>query len=332
MDSKLIFNNEAFSEAVNKAKGLSILLVVLGHFASPLSALIYSFHIPLFFFLGGLFIKTSNSSTSYLSKNFQRLILPYLIFGFIGWLVNLIKNIILHRPLEDFMQSASGLLWWMDIEHLNHYGFVLWFLPALFWARFIVYFMVKYLRINDVLLIVVLILTASAASKLPNLPMGVDNALVALPWVGLGFCFNLHRNKLLSFNWWAIFVAVITLVVPVYFFGMQRLDLATKHIGNVIATVPYTFAVIFIIIYVVYWLSLLPVKLNVVGQALNLFGTYSLAILVAHPYTNNIAHLIVTFFLGDIYWSVKYLLSMVMILGFMYIRKLYASTLFFKYL
>ncbi len=326
------FRNDLFSQSVNKVRGVAILLVVLGHIATPLTNLIYSFHIPLFFFLGGLFINTSYSFEIYARKSFKGLILPYLIFSFIGLIINLLKNIILHRPFENFIQSTSGLLWYMDIEHLNHYGFVLWFLPALFWGRFIVYFMVKYLRINDMLLIVISILTASVTTNLPNLPLGIDNALVALPWVGVGFCFNRHRNKLLSFNRRTFFIVVITLVVPVYFFGMQRLDLATKNIGNVIATVPYTFAVIFIIILFFYRLTLLPIKLNFVDCALNLFGTYSLAILIAHPYTNNIAHLIVTFYLGDIYWSVKYLLSILMLSGFIYIRKLYANTLFFKYL
>jgi fucose 4-O-acetylase-like acetyltransferase len=43
----------SFSRAFDQVKGMAILLVVLGHIASPYSNFIYSFHVPLFFFWAG---------------------------------------------------------------------------------------------------------------------------------------------------------------------------------------------------------------------------------------------------------------------------------------
>ena len=50
-------SNSSLDNTFTQAKGLAILLVVFGHIASPLGLAIFSFHIPLFFFLGGVFIK-----------------------------------------------------------------------------------------------------------------------------------------------------------------------------------------------------------------------------------------------------------------------------------
>lgn len=68
---------------VDMAKGLTILLVIVGHIdtVSVLKVSIYSFHMPLFFILSGYFIKTSESISESFRKMFRALIVPYLIVG-----------------------------------------------------------------------------------------------------------------------------------------------------------------------------------------------------------------------------------------------------------
>ena len=325
------FNN-LFSETINKVKGWSILLVVLGHIASPLSALIYSFHIPLFFFLGGLFIKTTSSVSSYIWKNFNRLMVPYFIFGFIGWVVNSLKNIALHRPPDDVLQSAIGLFWWMDVAHLNHYGFVLWFLPALFWARLIIYFIEKHLGFNGLLLLSVLALIANSASNAFVLPFGIDKAITVLPWVIFGLVFNRYKNELLTVNVWKIIFLVLAALIPVYFMGLQRLDIATKDVGNIFVSIPYTFSVIFLIIYSAYHLKLGSIKSNFIGKMVSQFGVFSMLILVAHPYTNNITYLLVNYFLKDGFWAVKFALSVIMLLILLRLKFSFNESCLFKWL
>lgn len=61
-------------------KGFGILLVIAGHWGGVnkyLFNFIFSFHMPLFFILAGYFYKPKDTSDS-LSKDFKRLIIPYL--------------------------------------------------------------------------------------------------------------------------------------------------------------------------------------------------------------------------------------------------------------
>ena len=220
-----------FSRAIDQAKGLAILLVVLGHINSPLSTFIFSFHVPLFFFLAGIFIKTRYSVREYLAKGLVRLVVPFLIFGAVGILVTLVKNLMLGRPIEPWSDTLTGWLFWSDSAHMHHYGFVLWFLPALFWGRNVIFFSAKHLQLHPAILIGASIVVAWTTAHYVSLPFGLDKGLVALPWVAIGYVFYQYHERWFTLGWFEIVGVGLLFVLLVYLGGMQRLDLATKHIG-----------------------------------------------------------------------------------------------------
>ncbi len=327
--------NNIFSNSITQVKGLAILLVVLGHIASPLGATIFSFHMPLFFFLGGVFIKTTYPASNFLQKNFVRLIFPYLIFGVLGLLVNDLKNILLHRPLEDLLHNVTGLLFWMDSSRLQHYGMVLWFLPALFWARMLSYCLIKYLKINDLLIFMLCVLCAYLFANLIDvtLPFGLDKGLVALPWVFMGSVFNRHKEEILTASIWQAVLIALLVALMIYFRGMPRLDMATKNVDHIFVTLPYTFAVIFLIIYLIYNVNLgASAPLKTISIVISLFGSQSMLVYIVHPYTNNGAYLLVTHFLGEGYWYLKLAVTITMLLAVILIKVRHQNLPLFKYL
>ena len=80
-------------ELIDIAKAITIILVILGHTTGNLETpmyrrLLYTFHMPLFFFLAGMSIKPRVLSStgewkSFLEKNILALVVPYAIFAFI---------------------------------------------------------------------------------------------------------------------------------------------------------------------------------------------------------------------------------------------------------
>ena len=68
-------------EWIDVAKGLGMLLVVIGHCNPPgwITAGIFAFHMPLFFVLSGFTYRWKDDFTAHLKKDFQRLIVPYLV-------------------------------------------------------------------------------------------------------------------------------------------------------------------------------------------------------------------------------------------------------------
>lgn len=64
---------------VDIAKGIGIILVLLGHFNIPdtLRVEIYTFHIPLFFFLSGVVFNGHKPINRFLGDEAKRMIVPY---------------------------------------------------------------------------------------------------------------------------------------------------------------------------------------------------------------------------------------------------------------
>lgn len=102
---------------------------------------------PLFFFLAGFFLKYELSTKEFIKKDFNRLIVPYFIFAIVAVMVETVKRMVLNREGLDYFHELKGILIWMDYTSLaNTYGFVLWFLPALFFGRLIIYLINKKIK------------------------------------------------------------------------------------------------------------------------------------------------------------------------------------------
>jgi fucose 4-O-acetylase-like acetyltransferase len=185
---------------VDNFKNLGILAVILGHIASPLGGFIFSFHMPLFFIVAGFFIKFDLTFKEFVSKDFKRLVIPYFIFSVVGLGLEILKRYALHRNTVNLLDELQGVFIWMDMPSLIHtYAFVLWFLPALFFARVILFIVKKNIQNIFIQFLVVFILFS--LSFFINLPFGIDNAMNALLFVFIGYIYfrSYAESKILYF-------------------------------------------------------------------------------------------------------------------------------------
>lgn len=87
------------------AKGIGIILVVMGHSLFPLHQAIDIFHMPLFFFLAGLTLKKYDNLGHFIIKKANRIIIPLLFFSFCS---NVIEELISYQgPI------FNGPLWFL---------------------------------------------------------------------------------------------------------------------------------------------------------------------------------------------------------------------------
>ena len=144
---------------IDIAKGIGIILVVIGHCVPDASSLtgisnpyfkllhqiIYSFHMPLFFFIAGFFVNTQKFSVSspylqktylFIRKKFNRLIVPYLFVGLCYLPLKLAFSQFANRPYH-----INNL--WKIIIGINPDG-ELWFLYSLFMINVLVAVVFKF--------------------------------------------------------------------------------------------------------------------------------------------------------------------------------------------
>ena len=162
---------------IDWAKSTTMFLVVLGHCHIQssyqlVSQVIYSFHIPLFFYLSGLLSPKNFSKTS-LWKDCKYIIAPYFVFG----TFLMITHSLLSRDFSLLVGMDAGI------------G-PIWFLPALFICKQL-YFI--YQRIGRGSIIThTLLFTLSLfpayyiSSYCINLPLFADSALFGFPFFLIG--------------------------------------------------------------------------------------------------------------------------------------------------
>ena len=210
------------------AKVIATFLVIYGHLFSGDSTVrlhLYAFHIPLFFFISGVFHK-------YLNK--------------INW-GHYIKNILWPTAIFIVLLIITGLIFlWSDlVEQLRHYLVdiptgkmygILWFLFALFWCKVA---MDIFLLVNYKLLIVLLwagLLFLPVFFK-KSLPFGLSNGLMALPFYVAGFYSKrvlIKRKE--SFKWAGLFL--LSLIMTFFITRIHgRVSMFNVQFGSLINTV-----------------------------------------------------------------------------------------------
>lgn len=290
---------------IDSLKGFAILAVVLGHIASPLGEWIFSWHMPVFFMLSGFFVKPFQVSS--LWSDVRRLMIPYFLFSGIALMVESLKRWRLDRPHLDMEHEAVGVFWTMDFNGLqNHYGYVLWFLPALLFGRMLASFLMRALSKFPFFYLVSTLFSIGLvfAGLKWELPFALDQALGAVFWVLMGWAF--YQN-LESFRKYQIQLSVLSAIV-LFAFWIPHLNLAIKEYSAVWVNLLWGVGT-----FVLLWsATLCTSSLNKVHHFLGLLGRVSMLIFVLHPYTNNIAHLLAERFFPNI-WILKLVVSLMIL-------------------
>jgi len=301
---------------VDTLKFIGILAVILGHIASPFGQFIFSWHMPLFFVISGFFIKFNLSFSKFFIKDFKRLMVPYFIFSFIGLGAEFLKRLLLHREELNLLFEIKGILFHMDMTSLsNHYGFVLWFLPALFFARLFLFFMQQIT--HNVFYNLVVVVLLFVISFYVDLPFALDNALNSILWVYIGFVFfnYYQKNKIL-------YILPLVGIIVLLFFGLPTLNMADKIYSNELLVFLWALPVIYTFILI---LKAFPIL-----TTYNQWGKYTMLLFVFHPYTNNIAHIIVEK-LHPNAWYLSFGISLLLLYILILIKKKVANRGIFKY-
>lgn len=190
---------------IDVAKGFALFLVILGHIVTMHHTLfrwIFSFHMPVFFFLSGMTFRPDKypDLRSYCRNKGRRLLLPYFAITFGAFLI------CMARPDYRMPVLADGwkhqLLWiFYYAQPQNLYVGQIWFLVALFMAELIALIWLrlfddKPLPVRCYSLLILAVFAVNIRRIYPYLPVGerlpwkLDSALCASVFVIAGYYAN----------------------------------------------------------------------------------------------------------------------------------------------
>lgn len=190
-------------EWIDIAKGMGIVLVSFGHLCNgdgqsvwlsvldTLISAIYLFHMPLFYFLGGLTFGMRGGFKKFLIRKVKTLLVPYYVFS-LYFLAKPIAILVIPSMRSTFQTSHDYGLAHQFIDVLIM-GNGLWFLMAFFVAEVMMYGLVSITKNNHVVLTIMsiaLILVSYAAGGFINkllIPFQLWNGVKITGFMILGY-------------------------------------------------------------------------------------------------------------------------------------------------
>ena len=280
-------------EWVDSARAIGIIFVVLGHHHHHvLYSYIYTFHMPLFFFLSGMMFnrKSHQTFSNYALNRAKSLLIPYFIFSFslfgLWWFLGRFLDA---SVIEGYSLTKNfvGIFYAQGQLEYMRWGVEMWFLPCLFLTSLMYYWLSPVSRLKQILII---ILCAVLGFNLPillnyRMPWSLDVALIAVGFFWLG---NILKSMIMNYEprWENVALLLILFSASLYTYQLQihRVDMYQAIYGDHLLF--YLSAITGVMFYV-----LLAKCLPAVGIWL-FIGANSLVIYMLHMRALTVIHFI----------------------------------------
>lgn len=228
------------NHSIDVFKGIGIFFVVLGHLSKnhDLVNYVYSFHMPLFFVVSGVFFNPYKyqKGKELLKSRFRTLLLPYLIFYLILYLYWLFVERNFRGQELDWWIPITGLLYATPYKGSMFSAGPLWFLPCLFMTEVLYFYSYKFFKNKVyVLLFTILLFFLGANAARLNLlwlPFAFSQSCIAVYYYGLGVlgASLFKKNRKWYFNLVGSFVL---LLIHLLYFSYGKISIYSCEIGNV---------------------------------------------------------------------------------------------------
>lgn len=250
---------------LDMARGLAIILVILGHIypAGNLKVILTSFHVPLFFIISGMLIKHKNENDIKIKYRLKRLIVPYFLFCII--------NIIVRFKFEGLKYNLFLMC--------TGYGIgALWFLPALLIGEIV--FILINTKIDNKTIKIILILIIST---IPFIKFNIDNIIIStllivilrgfesVLFLAVGY---ISYSRIKEINLSNIVLSLIIIILSMLAIYNGQVDLYCLDFNNVL---------IYLFVSIIFSLVVLLIMKNInQNKILIYFGKNSLILMCTH--------------------------------------------------
>lgn len=213
---------------VDIMKGIGIVLVVLGHtmLTPDIKRYIYSFHMPLFFFISGYVFKNKQSikNTDFIKNKAKRLLIPYVMFVLISMPLTIKQLGINPQKIINSFLLYGETSWNTPI----------WFLFSMFITSLIYFYIDKLNDNHKNSIVIILVAIGFIMIKLNiKVPLQIISSLIGLAFFKLG---NSHKKEkftnFISKPLIIILMGIIGGVVGVFF--NSNVNMVGNTYGNII--------------------------------------------------------------------------------------------------
>ncbi|MBE6049624.1 MAG: hypothetical protein E7214_02920 [Clostridium sp.] len=245
---------------IDIAKGIGIILVVLGHTNSPLRNYIYQFHMPLFFFLSGTVYKDKEEKgfINLAMGKIRSLYIPYLAYG-LSFLAlhnvfyklniyskasNFMGKVQEQYKIKDFMRQFFNTLTCSCREQV---GGAMWFLSSLLIVSMLFIIIRRLLKKVEKreLYVMASVVVLFIVGYYTNLPRYFSISLVALFFYYLGYLYKVFKEKI-KLNFYVFIISVLSIIALA---PVNKVDMVINKYTNPLLLILSSLLGIYMILY-----------------------------------------------------------------------------------
>lgn len=276
---------------INALRAIGIITVVIGHNDTIFTKYIYSFHMPLFFFLSGLTYDSDkwNDGFGYMKRKAKALLFPYFLYSAFLYIIWIPIDILKGKEITNniLIRNFIGIFYSQGGHEYMTWGVPMWFLTCSFLVSIIYYYISKLDKRRN---IIIALITCGILGYLTKyltfrLPWSLDTALTAIVFYGIG---NLLRENILNYKIKTRDLLVLPplLVVTNLLVELNgRVDLYSNKFNNYLL---FYITALLIIFGLIAYTKALPKS-----KILNLIGNNTLPIMAFHIRVLEILKLII---------------------------------------
>lgn len=260
---------------IDRAKGIGIILVILGHsiFPKMLKVVLYSFHMPLFFFLSGYVynMKKYKTFNEFILNKIKTILIPAFSFEVITTLWSVFINYINGNNVE--IKISSSILGIFIQRRGGEFSFGAWFLICLFISEIILWFILSKKFTDKTLIIIATIMSfvGYLYCRLIGvvLPWAIEVTLNAVPFLIVGYLVKKNidtLNRYLSKKY-IIFYGILNVSACFlnYYLTDTKVDMYANKYGNYFLYIIASLTGVFFIIILVKYFFIFK-ELNYIGK------------------------------------------------------------------
>ena len=182
---------------VDTAKGWGMLAIIVSHVMTghPISRWLYTFHVPLFFFLSGFLFRGEKPWGAFLKGKVRRMVIPYFVLA----VPIVLGEAAFYGGRRGFWEQVGEMSLGVLLQRRM---WPIWFLACLFLLELLAYWLVRLVRKPVLLAIAALVMGALGVlysrAGLPVLPWNLDACFGVMPFFMAGYLLK-GNGKLLAF-------------------------------------------------------------------------------------------------------------------------------------
>lgn len=173
---------------IDMARGAGIILVILGHMGlGKIGMWIYTFHIPLFFFLSGYVFNADVDFKTLCKNRIRTIIVPYFFLGIPIVIFNILYN------NYDVMESLKEFVKFVIQRRM----YTVWFLACLFCVNILFWIYINNIKKHRLLGIIIIAMGGCLYTKNIgiNLPWNLDVCFQVFPFFYMGYGVKKYNGK-----------------------------------------------------------------------------------------------------------------------------------------